>query len=144
MASRAGIPNKRTQDIQEKLERIGCDPIRGMAEIALNRLPCGVCRGELKTKYKLLIGTHATDCKPAETDAGCTCEGLGVRTCQSCYGTGWEACSPELRGKMYAEIAQYVLPKRKAIEHSGVDGGEIPLRVNVRFLGKVSNGVSGD
>ena len=27
--------------------------------------------------------------------------------------------SPELRGRMYSELAQYVYPKRKAIEHSG-------------------------
>jgi len=27
--------------------------------------------------------------------------------------------SPELRGKMYAELAQYIYPKRKAIEVAG-------------------------
>ena len=27
--------------------------------------------------------------------------------------------SPELRGRMYSELAQYIAPKRKAIEHSG-------------------------
>jgi hypothetical protein len=27
--------------------------------------------------------------------------------------------APELRGRMYAELAQYVAPKRKALEHSG-------------------------
>jgi hypothetical protein len=32
--------------------------------------------------------------------------------------------APELRGRMYAELAQYVAPKRKALEHSG-DGGMI-------------------
>jgi hypothetical protein len=31
--------------------------------------------------------------------------------------------SPELRGRMYAELAQYVAPKRKAIEHSADFGG---------------------
>lgn len=28
-------------------------------------------------------------------------------------------CDPTLRGRMYSELAQYVLPKRKAVEHSG-------------------------
>ena len=28
----------------------------------------------------------------------------------------------ELRGRMYAELAQYVAPKRKALEHSGDAG----------------------
>lgn len=133
MGGRAkGTPNRRTQDIQEKLERIGCDPIRGMAEIALNRLPCGVCRGELKTKYKLPDGTHTPECRAANS-VTCSCDGIGIRVCMSCYGSGWEACSPELRGKMYAEIAQYVLPKRKAIEHSGIDGEDIGVRLVVEF-----------
>ena len=33
--------------------------------------------------------------------------------------------SPELRGRMYAELAQYVYPKRKAIEHTGDFGVSI-------------------
>ena len=132
MARPVGTPNRRTQDIAEKLERIGCDPIRGMAEIALNRLPCGVCRGELKTRYKLADGDHTPECRSANS-VECVCQGIGLRVCQSCYGSGWEACSPELRGKMYAEIANYVLPKRKAIEHSGDDGGDIRTRLIVEF-----------
>ena len=132
MARPTGVPNKRTQDLQAKLERIGCDPMLGMAEIALNRLPCGVCRGNLRTKYALPQGVHTKECSHGNT-AECTCEGIGERVCQSCYGSGWEACSPELRGKMYAEIANYVLPKRKAIEHSGEDGGPIGIRVEVEF-----------
>lgn len=134
MATRAGIPNRRTQETAEKLARIGCDPITGMAEIALNRLPCGVCRGELKTKFKLPEGAHTPECRTANS-VTCSCDGIGVRVCMSCYGSGWEACSPELRGKMYAEIAQYVLPKRKAIEHSGIDGEDIGVRLVVEFKG---------
>jgi hypothetical protein len=30
--------------------------------------------------------------------------------------------SIELKAKMHAELAQYVAPKRKALEHSGPDG----------------------
>jgi len=134
VASRAGIPNKRTQDVQEKLARIGCDPIMGMAEIALNRLPCGVCRGELKTRYKLPDGEHTKACKTSNS-AECVCDGVSFRVCQSCYGSGWEACSPELRGKMYAEIANYVLPKRKAIEHTGAEDGPIGIQLMVEFKG---------
>lgn len=96
-----GSVNKSTEDIMQKLARLGCDPMEGMAIIALNRLPCGVCRGKGKTPYKLPDG------------------GIGTRTCESCYGTLYENCSPELRGKMNAEIAQYIAPKRKALEISG-------------------------
>jgi hypothetical protein len=62
----AGTPNRKTRDVQELLESLDCDPIQGMARLAMNK----------KTR-------------------------------------------PELRARMFAELAQYVYPKRKAIEHSG-------------------------
>jgi len=65
----AGTPNKRTAEVMERLEALGCDPIEGMARIAMD-----------------------------------------------------EANPPELRGRMFAELAQYVAPKRKAVEHSVEDG----------------------
>jgi hypothetical protein len=61
-----GTPNKATLAVTERLEAIGCDPIEGMARIAMNPK------------------------NPAD-----------------------------LRGRMYAELAQYIAPKRKALEHSG-------------------------
>jgi len=33
--------------------------------------------------------------------------------------------SIELKAKMMSEVVQYILPKRKALEHSGPDGGPI-------------------
>jgi hypothetical protein len=59
----AGTPNRRTVEVQQKLAALGCDPIEGMARLALD-----------------------------------------------------ESNPPELRGRMFAELAQYVAPKRKAIE----------------------------
>ncbi len=71
----AGTPNKRTQDVIERLDALGCDPILGMARIAMD-----------------------------------------------------EANSPELRGRMFSELAQYVAPKRRASDHSAADGaGEIVI-----------------
>lgn len=58
-----GTPNKGTVDIQERLARLKCDPIEGMAKIAAN-----------------------------------------------------PKITPELRGRMYAELAQYVAPKLRASE----------------------------
>ncbi len=58
-----GTPNRRTLEVSQRLEGLGCDPIAGMALLAMD---------------------------PAN--------------------------SPELRGRMYAELAQYVAPKRKALE----------------------------
>ncbi len=42
--------------------------------------------------------------------------------------------TPELRGKMYGELAQYVYPKRKAVEHTGPDGGPVGGRLEVVFV----------
>ena len=64
-----GTPNRKTQEVVERLEALGCDPIEGMARIAMN-----------------------------------------------------EANPPELRGRMFAELAGYVAPKRKAVEYSATDG----------------------
>lgn len=66
---KAGTPNKRTVEVQEKLARLKCDPIAGMARLAMDKKN-----------------------------------------------------PPELRGRMFAELAQYIAPKRKALEHSA-DGG---------------------
>jgi len=66
-----GALNKRTLDVIEKLAAERCDPIVGMARIAMN-----------------------------------------------------EKNPVELRARMFAELAQYVAPKRKALEHSG-DAGMI-------------------
>lgn len=139
-----GTPNKKTVELQELLDQMGCDPRRTMALIALNELPCGVCRGTGRTKYKLPAGQHATDCfeqgnKVAakhwpQGNRKCGCEGLGERVCESCYGTLYEHCNPELRHKSAAELLQYQLPKRKAIEHSGPEGGLIQQAHEIRFV----------
>src|SRR5918911_849761 len=67
-----GTPNRATLAVAERLAALGCDPIEGMANLALD---------------------------PSNT--------------------------PELRARMYAELAQYVAPKRKAVEHSGPSGEAI-------------------
>ena len=60
---KVGTPNKASQQIVEKLEALGCDPIEGMAHIAMDTF------------------------NPLE-----------------------------IRARMYAELAQYVAPKRKSVE----------------------------
>ena len=61
-----GSRNKRTLDVEERLRELGCDPIEGMARIAMD-----------------------------------------------------EAVPIEVRARMFAELAQYIAPKRRAIEHTG-------------------------
>ena len=102
--------------MRDRLKEMGCDPMQIVARIAMNDVPCGVCRGTLKTKYRV-------------PDS----EELRERICQSCYGTGYEAVNPELRGKMAAELLSYIEAKRKAVEHSGVDGEELGIRLIVEY-----------
>src|ERR1700686_2577549 len=64
-----GTPNRRTQEIAAQLAELGCDPIEGMALLAMDKKN-----------------------------------------------------TPELRGRMFAELAAYVWPKRKAVEVSAGDG----------------------
>jgi hypothetical protein len=58
--------DRRTAEVRQKLEALGCDPIEGMARIAMD-----------------------------------------------------ESQPMALRASMYRELAQYVAPKRKALEHKG-------------------------
>ena len=72
-----GTPNRKTHELAEKLEALGCDPIEGMARIAM----------------------------AAET-------------------------APELKVRCYAELAQYIHAKRKAVEFGSDSGsGEIVFRL---------------
>ena len=73
-----GTPNKKTAEVRDLLLSLKCDPVRGMALIAMNKKN-----------------------------------------------------PPELRGRMYSELAQYMWPKRKAIEVSGDDGGPYILAIQL-------------
>ncbi len=72
-----GTPNKKTEELAQRLADIGCDPIEGMAIIAMD-----------------------------------------------------EANPPELRGRMYAELAQYLYPKRRATEIRTDDGPCVVFQIS--------------
>jgi hypothetical protein len=72
-----GTPNRRTVELLERLEALGCDPIEGMVRIAM------------------------------------------------------DASSPlELRGRMYAELASYVHPKRRAVEVRAEEGPRVTFVID--------------
>lgn len=93
-----GTPNKKTQEVIERLKELNCDPIEGMARIAMNDITCSVCEGAGK---------------------------IDEEGCEPCYGSGKLLSTIELRGQMYKELAQYVAPKRKAVELTGADGEDL-------------------
>jgi len=82
----AGTPNKRTSELVDRLEALGCDPVEGMAKIAMD------------------------DSNP-----------------------------PELRGRMYAELAGYVYPKRKAVEVKADEGPMVTFILHTESETKVIN-----
>ena len=77
----SGTPNKKSHELAEKLEELGCDPIEGLARIA-----------------------------------------------------GDPATKPELKMRCYAELAQYIHPKRKAVDLGSGKDGE-PLKIVVERIG---------
>lgn len=105
---------ERRFDIDTILQRCKCDPFEILARVSTNNVPCGVCRGTGKTNFQ-----------PVGED-----KAPGVRVCQSCWGSKLERVDPKLLAWAAAEIAQYVAPKRKAIEHSGHIGGDLTDRLN--------------
>mgnify|MGYP000034084726 FL=1 len=72
-----GTPNKKTEELAQRLAEIGCDPVEGMAVIAMD-----------------------------------------------------ETNPPELRGRMYAELAQYLYPKRRATEIKTDDGPRVVFQID--------------
>jgi hypothetical protein len=72
-----GTPNRATRELAERLTELGCDPVEGMARLAMDpRMP------------------------------------------------------PELRGRMFAELAQYLHPKRRAVEVRDQSGPKVIFQID--------------
>lgn len=125
-----GTPNRATTTLQERLSRLRCDPIEGLAMISLRRVSCGTCidknlKPTGRTKFNLPDGKHAEKCR-IHKGLECSCEGIAERPCQSCFGTKWERISVETKLRADTELASYVEAKRKAVELSNPDGSMRP------------------
>ena len=77
---KAGTPNRRTVDVENRLASLGCDPLEGMAMLAMD-----------------------------------------------------PNASPELRGRMYSELAQYLYPKRRAMEVKADEGPRVSFFINTDY-----------
>lgn len=108
-----GTTNKVTQEARGALGPLILRAKETAQQILDMTLPCSVCRGAGKTEFQ-----------PAKGHSG-------VRRCQSCWGSGKEKVSPELRARIALDALEYGNPKLRAIEHTGVDGGPIQLGVRV-------------
>jgi len=100
-----GTPNKRTVEVQERLAALGCDPIEAMAKAVV-----------LDAVALCVEGGYLTAAEAKDNP------GLARAMAIKLY-------PPELTLRMAAELAQYVAPKRKAIEHTGRGGEALKLEV---------------
>lgn len=114
-----GVPNKRSGTIRERVEALGGDYLAYLVHTMMNNIPCGVCRGEGKTKFQ--PGANSVRFQ-------------GVRTCQSCWGSKLEKIAPEASQRAATTLMEYCEAKRKAIEISGPDGGPMQAKVTVEFV----------
>ncbi len=140
-------PNVATIIGKERLEAYGGEAEELHMAIIRNQLRCGVCRGNpddpttCKSRYKLKEEKQC-ECVVYDSDRpnpDCwRCSGtgiaiLGLRTCQSCNGTGMEAIDPSDRQKSADSVYDRWKPKLKAIEHSGNEE-KPPIRVRVEYV----------
>ncbi len=70
------------------------------------KVPCGVCHGKKKTRFQ----PRGEGQEP------------GIRTCQSCWGSGLERLSPSERLRAALDLIEYGYAKKKAVEISNPDG----------------------
>jgi RecJ-like exonuclease len=89
-----GTKNKDKQGVLEMIQEKFPDyhPVVAMAAIAHDDISCGICGGSGKIVRK---------------------------TCMFCAGKGKVPVGLELQMQAHKEVAQYVAPKRRAIEMSG-------------------------
>ena len=106
-----GTPNKKKEwgpDIAAILDELDCCPFTGMAQIGMKQIDCYECAGAGEQEYILT------------EDSGFVCapngQGATVMTCMRCKGEGLEPIDVGVRNRAFSELAQYLAPKRKAIE----------------------------
>jgi hypothetical protein len=106
------------------------DALEEMRRIARGDVPCGVCHGKGKTKYQPARRSENGEWIVSDPDAG----KLAERTCLSCYGSGKEIISPELKAKMWGEIAKYERPQLKAVQVNGDPENPLRTHLTVEFV----------
>jgi hypothetical protein len=113
-----GTPNRITQDVAQSLDEFGCNPLELSAKIAMGQELEGP-HPSLKQFRKLAreLQTLAT------TNTVPRFAGLVLALSELIEEELTKGHVPiELRSKHIVDLTQYILPKRKAIEHSGPDG----------------------
>lgn len=111
-----GSPNKKSVELSEKLSKMGCDPIEGMARLALQaERDAETAFGDLVEKLK-----DRSEKSEAEDYFASKLEDI----CETILHSDLKLILDhrQFAGTMLKELAQYVAPKRKSVELSGEVG----------------------
>ena len=110
--------NKRSQAVTDMLNEMGCDPIVGMAKIALGDVKCPACKkGKVSaTEFYKLIGKALPQ---AYTDVDPKTLVARNLDCPMCCGDGVDAITLGFRAQMMKELAAYHSPKLSASKIEG-------------------------
>ena len=119
---KAGAPNKKSQEVIDKLEGLGCDPIEGMARIALQ------AEKDATDSFKSMIDGVSESIAEGSEDIESLLDSIFSKHVKE------RREHLMLAGGMYKELAQYVAPKRKAIEMTGPNGDNLfPDQIKVVY-----------
>ncbi len=113
MPSRKGSPNKNKQALIAllKAKYPGYHPVLEMAAIANDDVECPSCKDE----------------EPLED-------------CEVCMGSGYQPVTLEMKFNANKEVAGYVTPKLKAVEHTGHIDSAVEYRAVIkRFDGSIDD-----
>jgi len=113
-----GVPNRQTRELRALLEANGVDLEKDHPVLFLTRVYIG-------SFTMPVIVTETTEDGPQQV----------VRDLPA---------TPELRVKCAAEVANYLEPKRKAIEHTGADGEPLPATPVMILFGPEKEGGDGE
>ena len=113
-----GTPNKKTLEVLQRIEELGCDPVLGLSEYASGLVKCQTCiDGEVSLDQYYRYSKASMPDVIAEMTPEQRSKNKAV--CPICDGKQKRAPSDDLVVKARAELLQYVAPKRKAVEISG-------------------------
>lgn len=113
-----GSTNKKTIEVIETLAKMKCNPIEGMVKIAMD------ARSLLDNESLLVVKAIRELLEGKEE----------LLEFFEMILKSWTHHSPELRAKMFSELAQYVFPKRKAVELSTDPNNPLTVEVIQRVI----------
>jgi hypothetical protein len=125
-----GTPNKITQDVAKTLDELGCNPLELSARIALGEELDGP-HPALSAFRKIASKLMEAVAKENLDKAASSLEALSALI-EDQLTKGYVPI--ELRSKHIVDLTQYILPKRKAVEHSGPGGGPVEHNLNAKGL----------